>query len=36
GTAFDIAGKGVADPTSLIEALTLAATLAARRAGLEP
>ncbi|MEL6336332.1 MAG: 4-hydroxythreonine-4-phosphate dehydrogenase PdxA, partial [Pseudomonadota bacterium] len=36
GTAYDIAGKGIADPTSLIEALTLAATLAARRAGLEP
>ncbi|MEL6774411.1 MAG: 4-hydroxythreonine-4-phosphate dehydrogenase PdxA [Pseudomonadota bacterium] len=36
GTAYDIAGKGIANPTSLIEALTLAATLAARRAGLEP
>jgi 4-hydroxythreonine-4-phosphate dehydrogenase len=31
GTAYDIAGKGVADPTSLIEALNLAARLAARR-----
>jgi 4-hydroxythreonine-4-phosphate dehydrogenase len=29
GTAFDIAGKGVADPTSLIAALRLAARLAA-------
>jgi len=28
GTAFDIAGKGVANPTSLIEALKLAARLA--------
>lgn len=28
GTAFDIAGKGVADPGSLIEAVTLAARLA--------
>jgi 4-hydroxythreonine-4-phosphate dehydrogenase len=24
GTAFDIAGKGIADPTSLIEAIKLA------------
>ena len=31
GTAFDIAGKGVADPTSLIAAIELAAQLAARR-----
>jgi 4-hydroxythreonine-4-phosphate dehydrogenase len=31
GTAYDIAGKGVADPTSLIAALALAATLAERR-----
>jgi 4-hydroxythreonine-4-phosphate dehydrogenase len=31
GTAFDIAGKGVADPTSLIAALELAAQLVARR-----
>jgi 4-hydroxythreonine-4-phosphate dehydrogenase len=29
GTAFDIAGKGVADPTSLVAALQLAARLAA-------
>jgi len=28
GTAFDIAGKGVADPTSLVAALKLAAQLA--------
>ncbi|MCB1543704.1 MAG: 4-hydroxythreonine-4-phosphate dehydrogenase PdxA, partial [Rhodoblastus sp.] len=28
GTAFDIAGKGVASPASLIEALRLAARLA--------
>ncbi len=32
GTAFDIAGKGVADPASLIAALRLAAEMAARRA----
>lgn len=32
GTAFDIAGKGVADPSSLLAALDLAAELAARRA----
>ncbi len=31
GTAFDIAGKGVADPASLIAALRLAAELAAAR-----
>jgi 4-hydroxythreonine-4-phosphate dehydrogenase len=31
GTAYDIAGKGVADPSSLIAAIELAATLAARR-----
>jgi len=30
GTAFDIAGRGVADPSSMIEAVKLAATLAAR------
>ncbi len=30
GTAFDIAGRGIADPGSLIEAVRLAATLAAR------
>jgi 4-hydroxythreonine-4-phosphate dehydrogenase len=32
GTAYDIAGKGVADPTSLIAAIELAAALAERRA----
>jgi 4-hydroxythreonine-4-phosphate dehydrogenase len=31
GTAFDIAGKGIADPSSLIEAVRLAARLAAAR-----
>ena len=31
GTAFDIAGKGVADPGSMIEAIKLAATLASAR-----
>jgi 4-hydroxythreonine-4-phosphate dehydrogenase len=31
GTAFDIAGKGVADPTSLLAAIELAGTLAAGR-----
>ena len=31
GTAFDIVGKGVADPGSLIEAIRLAAKLARRR-----
>jgi 4-hydroxythreonine-4-phosphate dehydrogenase len=33
GTAFDIAGKGVARPESLIAALRLAAAMAARRQG---
>lgn len=33
GTAFDIAGKGVARPTSLIEALKMAARMARARAG---
>jgi 4-hydroxythreonine-4-phosphate dehydrogenase len=32
GTGFDIVGKGIADPGSLIAAVKLAATLAARRA----
>ncbi|MCX7646607.1 MAG: 4-hydroxythreonine-4-phosphate dehydrogenase PdxA [Rhodobacteraceae bacterium] len=32
GTAFDIAGRGVADPSSLIAALRLAAEIAANRA----
>jgi len=31
GTAYDIAGRGIADPTSLIAALTLARDMAARR-----
>ena len=31
GTAFDIAGKGIADPSSMIEAVLLAARLAAHR-----
>ena len=31
GTAFDIAGKGIANPASLIEALRLAGEMAARR-----
>jgi 4-hydroxythreonine-4-phosphate dehydrogenase len=34
GTAYDIAGTGKADPTSLIEALNLAAVMASRRAGM--
>jgi 4-hydroxythreonine-4-phosphate dehydrogenase len=33
GTAFDIAGKGLANPGSLIEAVRLAATLAGQRPG---
>jgi 4-hydroxythreonine-4-phosphate dehydrogenase len=33
GTAYDIAGKGVADVTSLLAALELASKLATRRAG---
>ncbi len=33
GTAFDIAGKGLASPASLIAAIELAAELAARRGG---
>jgi 4-hydroxythreonine-4-phosphate dehydrogenase len=32
GTALDIATKGIADPTSLIAALTMAARMAAARA----
>lgn len=31
GTAFDIAGKGIADPGSMIEAIKLAVRIAARR-----
>lgn len=33
GTAFDIAGKGLANPSSMIEAIKLAATMADRRDG---
>ena len=33
GTAFDIAGKGIANPSSLIEALKMADRMAAARAG---
>ena len=33
GTAFDIAGKGVADPSSMIQAVLLAARLAVGKAG---
>ncbi len=31
GTAYDIAGQGIADPTSLIAALRMARDMAARR-----
>ena len=31
GTAFDIAGKGIANPTSMVEAIRLAARMAATR-----
>jgi 4-hydroxythreonine-4-phosphate dehydrogenase len=31
GTAFDIAGKGIADPTSLAEAIKVAAVMTAHR-----
>jgi 4-hydroxythreonine-4-phosphate dehydrogenase len=34
GTAFDIAGSGTANPTSLIAALKLAGEMATRRASL--
>ncbi|GAB5535614.1 MAG: 4-hydroxythreonine-4-phosphate dehydrogenase PdxA [Rubricoccaceae bacterium] len=33
GTGFDIAGQGIADPGSMVEAIRLAATMAQRRAG---
>ncbi len=33
GTAFDIAGRGIADPTSMVAALRLAEAMARRRAG---
>lgn len=36
GTAFDIAGRGVADPSSLIEAIRLAARLAETPGRIEP
>jgi 4-hydroxythreonine-4-phosphate dehydrogenase len=36
GTAFDIAGKGVADPSSMIEAIRLAARLALSDRALSP
>jgi 4-hydroxythreonine-4-phosphate dehydrogenase len=36
GTAFDIVGKGVADPGSLIEAIQLAAKIARRRMARSP
>ena len=36
GTAYDISGKGIADPVSLIAAIELAATLAERRASAAP
>jgi 4-hydroxythreonine-4-phosphate dehydrogenase len=35
GTAFDIAGKGKADPTSLIAALRMATSMAAKRPGVQ-
>ena len=35
GTAFDIAGKGIADPTSMIESIRLAENLLASRADLQ-
>src|SRR5207237_9024388 len=34
GTALDIAGRGIADPSSMIEAMLLAARIASRRRGL--
>jgi 4-hydroxythreonine-4-phosphate dehydrogenase len=36
GTAFDIAGTGVADPGSLLSAIGLAATLAGRAEAVRP
>jgi len=35
GTAFDIAGRGIADPTSMMEAVRLGAELVAQRLGRE-
>jgi 4-hydroxythreonine-4-phosphate dehydrogenase len=36
GTAFDIAGKGIADPGSMIEAIRLAVEIAGRREAQKP
>lgn len=36
GTAFDIAGKGIARPDAMIAAIRMASEIAARRAGLSP
>ena len=33
GTAFDIAGQGIADPGAMIAAIRMAGEIAARRAG---
>jgi 4-hydroxythreonine-4-phosphate dehydrogenase len=36
GTAYDIAGKGIANPSSLIQAITIASRMAAARQGQSP
>jgi 4-hydroxythreonine-4-phosphate dehydrogenase len=36
GTAFDIAGKAIADPRSMIEAIRLAAQLTVKGSEVEP
>ena len=36
GTALDIAGKGIADPSSMIEAILLCARIAQRSPNAEP
>jgi 4-hydroxythreonine-4-phosphate dehydrogenase len=36
GTAYDIAGKGVADPKNMVQAIALAAEMARRRAAARP
>ena len=36
GTAYDIAGKGVADPKNMVQAIALAADMARRRAAARP
>ena len=36
GTAYDIAGQGIADPSSMVAAVRLAAKLAAARAEVAP